>query len=248
MEAAEEVNMIFFGDGLPTYERISDPLESLVYFEAKEPDGNGGEVTVGYYYYEVPDSSYDRVIAYRKKGESTSKYTYATVVDKPIEGKTPVYEKPESAIYAYILEDYVEPEYEFFYNEDYPEDYDVVREDCGYELVSDIKAAAEKVYSADLLSGIYSTMFVSSSMPARYMNYTDSEGNIRLLKSNRYEPLIKETRKFDFSTAEVVKPSDSEYVNVEIESYLPSDPSNRITVRISLTMQNGVWMLDSPTC
>ena len=247
---AEEVNQIFFGEGLPVYEHIEDPKskENLIYHVEKTTDENGKEIEIGYYYYIVTDSRYNnQLIAFRRSDAPSSEYTYVRLVKEPEDKSILVYKNEKVPVYAYLLEGYSEPIYEYFYQEEDPKDYDYVKDDCPYQLVSHIKAKAERVYSAEYLNGVYHTMFISSSMPARYKNYTDSEGEIRLMKSNEYAPLISETRKFDLSTAKMVKPSRSDYVNIEIESYLPSAPENRTVARISLVLQNGVWMLDSPT-
>ena len=248
LREAEEVNQILFGEGLPVYEHIEDPKggDKLKDYTEKTIGENGEEIETLYYYYVVPDSRFDyKIIAFLKSGANT--YTYVRVAQTYEEKSILVYKHPKAEIYAYLLEGYAEPVYEYFYDEDDPEDYDYVRVDCPYKLVSHIKAKAEKVYSADYLKGLELTMFVSGSMPARYMNYTDGDGNIWLTKSREYKPLITETRKFDLSTAKMVRPSNSSRVNIEVESYLPSAPENRTVVRITLVLQNGVWMLDSPT-
>ena len=248
LREAEEVNEIFFGEGLPVYEHIEDPMggDKLKDYTEKTIGENGEEIETLYYYYVVPDSRFDyKIIAFRKSGANT--YTYVRVAQTYEEKSILVYKHPKAEIYAYLLEGYSEPVYEYFYDEDDPEDYDYVKDNCPYQLISHIKTRAEKVYSAEYLNGVYSTMFVSSSMHARYKNYTDGDGNIWLMKSRDYEPLITETRKFDLTTAKMVRPSNSKRVNIEVESYLPSEPENRTVVRITLVLQNGVWMLDSPT-
>ena len=68
-----------------------------------------------------------------------------------------------------------------------------------------------------------------------------------LMKSNTYEPLVKERRMFDLDTAEVVKPSNKKYITISVESWLESTPDNRQTIRLSLILENGKWMLDSGT-
>ena len=241
---AEEVNEILFGEGLPVYE----PDPKVDYHIEKTIDKETGEVIeTPYYYFVVPDSRFDyKIIGFRKSSETSSPYTFVRISETYEEKSILVYKHPNADIYAYLLEGYVEPDY-YLYTEDDPEDYNYVRYDCPYQLVSHIKAKAEKVYSIEYLNGVYSTMFISSSMSARYMNYTDDDGNIWLAKSREYEPLISETRKFDLSTAKMVRPSNSKRVNIEVESYLPSAPENRTVVRITLVLQNGMWMLDSPT-
>ena len=79
------------------------------------------------------------------------------------------------------------------------------------------------------------------------MEYTDDEGMTYLMSSNTFEPLITEQRVYDFSTAEIVKPANKEYVNIEIDSYLPSNPDNVLRVRLSMQLVDGVWLLDRAT-
>lgn len=262
VEASGEINMIFFGDGLATYERITDPKstttlvrEDPVYDENGEPvlDVNGKQKYERHYVYEVPDETYGTVYAYRKG--YTGKYTYLCVLSSPDTSKTLFYEDAEKSQYVYVLEGYTEPEYEFFYTSDDPTDYDYVRSDSKYTTVAEIKAAAEKVYSTDYLEAIYETMFVGtlsattdvSGLSAKYIDYSDDEGNISLMKSNTSEAFITEIRQYDFSTAKIVKPANAEYVTIEIESYLPSKPAERLTVELSMILENGQWVLDAAT-
>ena len=88
----------------------------------------------------------------------------------------------------------------------------------------------------------------SQILTARYMEYTDPDtGEVRLMKSNQFEPLIRERRLYDFSTAKIVRPKNGKYVTIQIESYLESKPEERLTVKLALKLQNGVWMLDGAT-
>ena len=251
--ASGEINMIFFGEGLETYERITDPKASMkvIVEEVEGEDGNTEKIY--HYYYKVPDETYDSVYAYRSS--YFDPYTYLCVLSSPDTSKTPFYVDETRSIYAYVLEGYKEPEYEFFYDSSDPTGYDYVRPDCKYTTVDEIKAAAAKVYSNDYLEAIYEMMFVGSvsdneyvdGMTARYIEYADDEGNISLMKSNTSEPFISEIREFDFSTAKIIKPANAEYVNIEIVSYLPSNPDAKLAIRISMILQDGVWMLDSAT-
>ena len=86
-----------------------------------------------------------------------------------------------------------------------------------------------------------------SGLEARYIEYADDEGGMSLMMSNEFEPFITETRQFDFSTARIVRPSNRKFVSIEIESYLPSAPNDRLTVTLTLILQDGQWMLDSAT-
>ena len=85
------------------------------------------------------------------------------------------------------------------------------------------------------------------SISAKEWTYKDEAGNTSLMKSNTYDPLIKETRQYLFETAEIVEPSNSEFVTIEVDSYLPSAPEKILRVEVTMVFENGVWKLDCPT-
>ena len=255
--ASGEINMIFFGDGLPTYERISDPFsfENTKTVIKEKVDEEGNVTQEYYYYYKIPDKNYDRLYAF-KVGNTTGKvYTYLNVLSEPDGNKEAFYVDEKKGIYAYVIEDYKYIDPVLYYDSTDPEYYDYVKFDCEYTSIEQIKEAAEKVYSKDYLDAIYQMMFIGSvsdseyvdDATARYIEYADDEGNISLMKSNESKAFIHEIRQYDFSTAKIVKPANAEYVNIEIDSYLPSSPEERLTVRLSMILQDGVWMLDSAT-
>ena len=71
-----------------------------------------------------------------------------------------------------------------------------------------------------------------------------------LLKSvceELYEKVSSEKRIFKYDTAEMVRPSNKNTVNVTMDTYLESNPDEIVSVRITLIMQDGEWYLDSPT-
>ena len=254
VEASQEVNVILFGEGLPTYERVYDPLSSVKVHIVPDPeDPENQDKVTRYYYYEVKDPACGRVIAFRTS--YLAPYSYVQLVEQKDEAREAFYISPEKDLYGYLLEDYAEPKYEFFYQSDDPAEYDYVRLDCEYATVSHIKELAQTVYSPEYLSAIYEWLFIGttgvtesvSGLSARYIEYTDDEGAVYLMKSNTFEPLVKEKRIYDYSTAKMVKPSNKEYVNIEIDSYLESKPDEILRVRISMQLVNGVWMLDGPT-
>ncbi|MBQ9783699.1 MAG: hypothetical protein IJW44_04175 [Clostridia bacterium] len=197
----------------------------------------------GTYGYLLPDYVYEKIL-------------YLKAYTELREGMEPYYHNAGTGTYYYMVEGYVEPVYESYYDEDDPTEYDYVRADSDYLSVSQIKEAAEQVYSAEYLKSVYDSMFVGivaaddtvSGLSARYIEFADEDsGTVSLMKSNEFEPYIAETRQYDFSTAKMVKPSNGKYVTISIDSYLPSKPDEILNVRLSLTLQNGVWMLDSPT-
>ncbi len=246
--ASAEINRIFFGEGLQTYERIYDPRNSTALYVDEETDEK-------YHYYELEDAVFGRVVAFRRTAAVTSPFTYVQVLNAPKEGATPDYVREDGAFYCYVLAEYSEPEYEFFYGRNDPADYDYVRYDEKYGSVEQIKAAAEQVYSRAYLTSVYDSMFIGtvaaaetvSGLSARYIEYDHGDGTMSLLRSNSYEALITEVRQYDFSTASIIEPSNREYVTISVESYLPSAPDHRLTVKLSMVLQDGSWMLDSAT-
>lgn len=250
VEASYEINEIFFGEGLPTYERVYDPASTMKVLTKTDPEDPAKELRI--YYYEISDPSLGRVIAFRSS--YLSPYEYVQVLSEKDDTRTPYYE--ENGAYCYLLTEYTPPSYELFYDESDPYDYDYVRVDTGYLSIGAIKEAASKVYSAEYLESIYQMMFDGAAgitensqiLSARYMEYSDPDtGVISLMKSNTFEPLIKEKRLYDFSTAKIVRPKNGKYVTIQIESYLESKPNERLSVKLALKLQNGEWMLDGAT-
>ena len=251
VESSYEINKLLFGEGLPTYERVYDRTVSSY------------KIHEDHYYYEIDDDQLGRIVAYRsitpkkdENGKLMTEFSYAQVSRSPIEGKTAIFSDDRSKIYCYEIE-YEEKQYDFYYVENDPENYDYVKLDSGYLSVSDIKAAAERVYSRNYLeSTVYVALFTGasatndnslSSLSARYIEYDSENMGVALMQSNIYPPLVTETRLFDFSTAKMVKPSNKKLVSIDVETYLPSSPEQRITVTVTLIMQDGQWFLDSGT-
>ena len=246
VEASYQVNLLLFGEGLPTYERVYDPRSTTDVFK----DEANGKI---YYFYELEDPSLGRVVAFRSS--YLDDFAYVQVLKEEDPNRELYYKHPTLKAFCYLLPEYEEPTYEFFYDEDDPDDYDYVRYDQEIHSINQIKALAEQVYSAEYLAAIYESTFVGalsaaenvSGLSARYMEYTDEEGNVSLMESNTYKPLIHERRLFDFSSAKIVRPANKKFITVEIDSYLESSPQNIQTIHLSMILQDGIWMLDSAT-
>ena len=245
IDASYEINEVLFGNGLPTYERVYDPRETTKVIIDEETDTRT-------YYYEINDKTLGRVIAYRSSYGDP--YTYVQIVKKKDTARECVFENGK--VFAYAIEDYTEPHYDFYYTSGDPEDYDYITEDSPYHSINEIKDAAEKVYSKDYLESLYQSLFdgtvvkagtTLTSNTARYMEYESEDGLISLMQSNKYEPLVTERRIFDLSTARIVRPKRSDFVTIEVDSYLESSPESHLTVRLSMIQQDGVWLLDSGT-
>jgi len=245
IDASYKINDIFFGYGLPVYEHVYDPRETTEVIIDEETNTRT-------YYYEINDKELGRVIAYRSS--YIDPYSYVQVVKEKDESRTLIFEN--GTVYAYSLENYVEPHYEFYYKKSDPDGYNYVNSESEYQSIEQIKAAAEKVYSMDYLSSLYESLFdgtvvksgtTLTSNTARYMEYEDDDGIINLMMSNTYEPLVKEKRIYDFSTAKIVRPKRKDFVTISIDSYLESRPNERLNVKLTMILQDGVWMLDSGT-
>lgn len=241
VESSYGINKILFGTGLPTYERVYDPKSNVEVYQ------DGG---TRYYYYEIEDEAWSKVIAYRSS--YLSPYVYLGVTEAPIEGETAVYEDLENGMYYYSIE-YTEKTYDFYYSESDPLGYDYVSADSEYYTVDSIKAAAELVYSPEYLKSLYEALFTgavvsesTSGLSARYIEYASDSIGTALMMSNTYKPLVTETRIFDFTTANMVR-SNKKIIDIECETYLESKPEERTVVRVTLANVDGVWYLDSGT-
>lgn len=186
-----------------------------------------------------------------------SKYRYARRTTAPLGEETPLFEKTGEngeSFYYYALPDYVEKEPEFLYTENDLPAYDYVRLDCGYLSVSDIKKRAEQVYGRSYLDSIYESLFTgvtvsgsgSGTLYARYYEHQKEDGTTLLMKRNT-EAGFDTDRVFDYDTMRMLKTSNASYVSMEVETYLRKDPEKRVTVTLSLVLQDGQWMLDAPT-
>ena len=173
--------------------------------------------------------------------------------------------RTEEAVYYAMKDSYKEPEFEYEYDANDNVNYDVVRLDCGYLGVDDIKAAAEKVYSKAYLNSIYSSLFdgirsdygdsSSSVLLARYIEEAGEEGGVLYLRmSNVTEAMFEAQRVYDYDTMQIVKPYNKDRVNVTVTAngvYFSSETkkieNGPHEVRLSFVLENGKWRLDSPT-
>ena len=203
-----------------------------------------------YYFYVIEDKSLGTVYEYRLQTVN-----YLLRSSEKRDNEEPIFEDSEKQYFYYPIE-YEEKKYELYYTEDSPAGYSYVRLDGKYTSIEQIQAAAEAVYSKQYLEGIYEALFTgvmvsedaSGRLGARYYNHTDENGRVWLMESDEYESLIRGKRIYDFSTAKVVRPGSSEFVNIEIQTYLEDAPDDKTVVRLSMIKQDdGNWYLDSAT-
>lgn len=255
IEASYDINTVLFGTGLPVDERIYDPRSNQKVYELT---GEGGEKSHVYYYY-IDDDDYGKVLWYSRFIDKKRVESYLQVLTTEDTSRELRYFDEEKGWYYYDT-DYTPPEVKRYYTISDPDDYDYVSDSSSYHSIEQIKAAAEQVYSMDYLESIYETLFTGADnsdenvnldvLSARYIEYLPTESASSaayLMQSNKYPPLVTEKRIFDFSTAKVVRPGSKNLVNIEVETYLESSPENRLTVRVTMVKQDGVWYLDSGT-
>lgn len=130
--------------------------------------------------------------------------------------------------------------------------YEIVQSESGYLTTDSIKEAASKVYSADYLEGIYTMAFdgYSDGESVTTARYLEADGYFLRYTYGEKDPfdiLEGKQRRYLFDTMKIVRPSSSDYVNVEIESYLLGKEDETLTVTLRFTLENGEWRLDSPT-
>ncbi|MBR2010341.1 MAG: hypothetical protein IKA06_01135 [Clostridia bacterium] len=274
IDASHEINEIFWGEGLATYPRVYREYYTRVPFYLQK-NGEGytfsAEKTDNkLYYYTFTDAEVGEILAYQyclkiadgeyvdvEKGDALTitdktKYRYALVSSAA----------DANAIFSangkyYIpLPDYVEKEAEFYYSSADPEYYDYVRDDVAYLTVSAIKTKAEEVYAKDFLSSVYESMFTgikvsesqNGTLYARYMDHTDSEGKGYLMKSNMWKPVpVSRIYLYDTMRMSEKRKSNATDVFIDIESYVPGKESEKQTITLSFTLQNGSWYLNSAT-
>lgn len=124
--------------------------------------------------------------------------------------------------------------------------YDVVMDNSKYSSIADLKAKAERVYSTNYLDAIYETAFEGVLYDGgSYLRfYSEGDSFYQNEGINIYE---LEKRIYDYSTMKIIRPSNQDRVNVEIESFLVSAPEIRRTINLAFQNENGQWYLDSPT-
>lgn len=265
---AHEVNVVAFGTGLPTYERVSDPKADVKVYNTGEKytDKDGKEQERKVWYYRTLDGE-NEIYAFRSS--YLEKYAYVLVSGKELdktalEARFPaidgvsapdgkelyslIYTSADKKSFSYLIP-YVEAEAEFYYSDDVPADYDVVRADAEYRTVDEIKALVQSVYSRNYSLSLYSSLFdgLASGEQVDKARFCES-ASFGLLQLNSSDPLFTEKRVYLFETAKIDKwGSDNERVRILVETYLPSAPDKRVEITVNLVLQDGQWFLDNPT-
>lgn len=274
INASHDVNDIVWGKGLETYERVFDPQSSLEIYETGRTytDSNGLEKPFNYYFYRTLDTDFV-MYAYRPTHEPSALFTYAYMSNEPLDAQelaakfpkgedhpdnesyyTLVSSDEEKSKYFYIVP-FTETEYEFYYSKSDPEGYDYVVQSTEYNTVEKIKAYIRTVYSEDyaasldalIFDGVLEGQFVS--LPRYTNNFNYKLGGEALTKLSGYEPKFEERRVYLFETAKINRDNSNSWsVQVEIDTYLPSEPSKIVVAKVNFDLSDdGQWYLSSPT-
>ena len=277
VNASHEINEIFWGEGLPTYPRVYWEYHTRVPFYLVKTEGgyavSEAETDIRLFYYVIQDAAQEEIIAYQycfsgarngnsediiyidvqNGNETTSKerdkVRYAKKTTSHESG-TLLYEK--GGVYYYQT-DYQEPEH--YYTASDPEGYDYVRFDSKYRTITGIKQIAEDVYAKEYLSSVYESLFTGIAIGgeggmlyARYMEYTDDEGQGHLMKSSTYKAAsVARTYLFETMRMSERRKSNAKDVFVDIDTYVPGKENEIVTITVALTLQDGLWYLNSPT-
>ncbi len=251
LRGSQQINKIFFGEGLPTYPRNSTvydmPLtyseeHGVYYLEFEMQEGENacysGKMIM---YYDTDARDYKFLTV------NGLDYSPTTAVEvEPVYTDEKTGDKYYSAAYKASR-----PEYNYT-EDDGLANYDVVRTDSPFVSIDAIKEEAEKYYTESYLEAVYSSAFdgvafstdggVSGVRGARFTEY---EGMLR--QRNDIEPYILKERVYDISTLKIIRPSNSERVNITIDSHLEGE-SEILKVNLVIVLgEDGKWYLDSPS-
>ncbi len=123
--------------------------------------------------------------------------------------------------------------------------YEALREDCGYSTIEEIKEKCRLVYSEAYLESVFKPVFEgyadeeSGVSEAKYLEWDN-----RLYKNMYYESFLDGQRTYDYESMKTVKPSEENYVNIVIDSYLDGE---KMTLNLAFSKTDKEWRLDTPT-
>lgn len=124
--------------------------------------------------------------------------------------------------------------------------YNKVMERSKFLSIDEIKARSMEIYSSEYLSALYETAFdgVMTGSSSAYLRFYESDD---WLYENIYATDFEfSERIYDYSSMQIVKPSNNEYINIIIDSYTLKDREIK-SVSLTFVYENDNWYLDSPT-
>ncbi len=212
IEKSQTLNNVVFGEGLPTYRRVTRDIKSHT-FEFK-----GKEESIRYFTFS--DEEYGTVISYeyqirRMEGQTNADgvkiYTiydaetggvlpqykqgaarFAQRTRTPIEGKDVLHQSEN--YYYYALPNYENPDIAYdsvVYTGREDENYDYVRFDSPYKSTDEIQKALAEVYANDYMGPLYEILFtgaiggMNDVYQPVYTDFTDADtATTYLMKAN----------------------------------------------------------------
>ena len=124
--------------------------------------------------------------------------------------------------------------------------YDLSMEQSLYYDTSSIKAEAQRIYSSRYLAALYETAFDGVLIAeGSYLRFYEEGG--QLYQARNADSFSYQRKIYDFFTMKIVKPSDEDYVTVELEAYDVGMSHKRRTIEITFVKEGDEWYLDSPT-
>ena len=266
--ASGDVNEMLWGEGLPIYPRVEREILYVEYGEEKDrlyyytfPDEEHGTV-LAYQYWVREVLEGDTVFTYTdvERGgiitvdENFQQYRYARASKEAAEGYLCYSEVTGN--YYYPLEDFTAEDEPRYYTSADDADYDYVRVDCGYLSTTDMQNEVAKIYSAAICDEIEEAIFIGVaafdwengiSYP-RYQDLKSDEGTYSLGKINKnWKPFPIITWEYDFSTLQMVKPSNSKSITISVACHPKGSPDQREVKQITFVLENGQWYLDDYT-
>ena len=132
--------------------------------------------------------------------------------------------------------------------------YEYVITDAGYYYTDHVKWAAEKVYTAEYLAGVYTMAFdgyadenTGKVTTARYLDANGWLMRYAFGENDPFDQLDGKKRRYDFDSMEIVKPYSAGYVNLSSDSDLEGNESDVLTITLHFKKTADGWRLDSPT-
>lgn len=124
--------------------------------------------------------------------------------------------------------------------------YEKVMEVSPYLMLDEMKEATQRIYSSAYSEQLFESCFDGVVVEGvTLLEYV--EINEWLYQSTARDVLVKNERIYLYDTMKIVRPSNEEYINIEIESYLISNPEKIEIDRLGFAFEDGNWYLDTPT-
>ena len=137
-------------------------------------------------------------------------------------------------------------EEKFVYIGEQNKGYEKVMEVSPYLLLDEMKEAAERIYSSAYCKQLFESCFDGVVVDGvTLLEYVEIDE--WLYQSTARDTLAENERIYLYDTMKIVRPSNKEYINVDIESYLINNPDKKQTERLSFAFEDGNWYLDTPT-